>query len=206
VWATVADGPTEQIAGWAHIPAPWIDSKSEVTSPPQVLAATSSNTERQHPELDELILGGSDPGQTSWSQPLSGSTAQLGTSGHGSSSTCGNTTSHHWAPRVITGQVFLLICGFGVQVPGGARPLTLPLHFLATWMRLFRKLRSGKCVQVRSTVCRHRPNADKSAGVSRIELSAATQSAESVRPPSTNLRPVILRSLGVGPGLRGRGG
>jgi hypothetical protein len=40
-----------------------------------VLAATSSNTERRHPELDELILGGSDPGQTSWSQPFSGSTA-----------------------------------------------------------------------------------------------------------------------------------
>jgi hypothetical protein len=34
VWATVADGPTEQIAGWAHIPAPWIDSNSELTSPP----------------------------------------------------------------------------------------------------------------------------------------------------------------------------
>src|SRR5450755_230521 len=30
-----------------------------------VLAATSSNTERRRPELDELILG--DPGQTSWS-------------------------------------------------------------------------------------------------------------------------------------------
>ena len=40
-----------------------------------VLAATSSNTERHHPELDDLILGGSDPGHTSWSQPFSSSTA-----------------------------------------------------------------------------------------------------------------------------------
>jgi hypothetical protein len=38
--------------------------------------------------------------------------------------TCGNATSHHQAPPVITGQVLLLICGFGVQVPGGAPRLT----------------------------------------------------------------------------------
>jgi hypothetical protein len=34
VWATVADGPTEQIAGWAHNPAPWIDSNSKATGAP----------------------------------------------------------------------------------------------------------------------------------------------------------------------------
>jgi len=40
-----------------------------------VLAATSSNSERRQPGLDESILGGSDPGQMSWSQPFSGSSA-----------------------------------------------------------------------------------------------------------------------------------
>jgi hypothetical protein len=34
VWATLADGTTEQIGGWAHIPAPWIDSDSELEGPP----------------------------------------------------------------------------------------------------------------------------------------------------------------------------
>jgi hypothetical protein len=34
--------------------------------------------------------------------------------------TCGDTTSRHRAPPVITGRVLLLICGFGVQVRRGA--------------------------------------------------------------------------------------
>ena len=38
--------------------------------------------------------------------------------------TCGNTSNRHWNVPVITDQVLLLICGFGVQVPGGAPRLT----------------------------------------------------------------------------------
>lgn len=33
VWATTSEG-TEQIAGWSHNPAPWIDSGSNVTGKP----------------------------------------------------------------------------------------------------------------------------------------------------------------------------
>jgi hypothetical protein len=40
--------------------------------------------------------------------------------------TCGNTPTCHHRARVITDQVLLLICGFGVQVPGGAPCLTWP--------------------------------------------------------------------------------
>jgi hypothetical protein len=34
VWATLADGKTEQIGGWSDAKAPWIDSDSGVTTPP----------------------------------------------------------------------------------------------------------------------------------------------------------------------------
>jgi hypothetical protein len=37
-----------------------------------------------------------------------------------------NTTNHRPTTQVVTGQVLLLICGFGVQVPGGALCLTWP--------------------------------------------------------------------------------
>jgi hypothetical protein len=40
--------------------------------------------------------------------------------------TCENTTNRHPRAPVITAQACLLICGFGVQVPGGAPPLTWP--------------------------------------------------------------------------------
>jgi hypothetical protein len=40
--------------------------------------------------------------------------------------TCGNITNSHPRAPVITAQVLLLICGFGVQVPGGAPRLTWP--------------------------------------------------------------------------------
>ncbi len=31
VWATLADGTREQIAGWAENPAPWLDSASDLS-------------------------------------------------------------------------------------------------------------------------------------------------------------------------------
>lgn len=34
VWATLADGTHEQIGGWAHIPAPWLDSAHPDIGPP----------------------------------------------------------------------------------------------------------------------------------------------------------------------------
>jgi hypothetical protein len=42
----------------------------------------------------------------------------------GDSLTCENSTNRRRRTPVITGQVLLLICGFGVQVPGGAPCLT----------------------------------------------------------------------------------
>jgi hypothetical protein len=34
VWATLADGTHEQIGGWAHVPAPWLDSAHPDIGPP----------------------------------------------------------------------------------------------------------------------------------------------------------------------------
>lgn len=34
VWATLADGTHEQIGGWAHNPAPWLDSAGPDLGPP----------------------------------------------------------------------------------------------------------------------------------------------------------------------------
>lgn len=34
VWATLADGTHEQIGGWSHIPAPWLDSAHPDIGPP----------------------------------------------------------------------------------------------------------------------------------------------------------------------------
>lgn len=34
VWATTANGETEQIAGWQSVPAPWIDSASDAPGSP----------------------------------------------------------------------------------------------------------------------------------------------------------------------------
>lgn len=45
VWATTADGETTQIGGWSHIPAPWLDSTSEIKGePPWSWPPPPSNT------------------------------------------------------------------------------------------------------------------------------------------------------------------
>ena len=57
----------------------------------------------------------------------SAQTTNRRTAQHGSVAlTWENTTGDHRTPSVITGRVLLLICGFGVQVPGGAPCLTWP--------------------------------------------------------------------------------
>src|SRR5450432_3593807 len=61
--------------------------------------------------------------------------------------TCGNTSNRHWNVPVITDQVLLLICGFGVQVPGGAPRLTWPYAILTHGPELRLRAKACKCVR-----------------------------------------------------------
>jgi hypothetical protein len=98
-------------------------------------------------------------------------TADQGTEQHGRKAlTCGNSTNRRPTTQVITGQVLLLICGFGVQVPGGAPRLrTMPDLALCTCWPICAthgaRPKAVKCVQEASTACTHQSIDTKTAGV-----------------------------------------
>ena len=86
----------------------------------------------------------------------SAQTTNRRTAQHGSVAlTWENTTGHHRTPSVITGRVLLLICGFGVQVPGGAPRLTWPYAILTHGPELRLRAKACKCVRKVSAARTH---------------------------------------------------
>src|SRR5450432_27761 len=74
----------------------------------------------------------------------------------GTALTCENTTNRSQTTQGVTDPVLLLICGFGVQVPGGAPCLTWPYAVSSPMPELRQRARACKCVQKVSAARTHR--------------------------------------------------
>jgi hypothetical protein len=88
----------------------------------------------------------------------------------GTALTCENTTNRSQATQGVTDPVLLLICGFGVQVPGGAPCLTWPFELVCRRPKTRRRPNAGKCVREASSARTHRGSAESL----RVRIQART--------------------------------